>query len=116
LISMLSERSVWSQLMTGKTIEQICETLPDEFHQFVKDVGGELLRKFYAIEILVWDNYNAVIERLPKDFTRRDFAMEANKVDYFRSHMFMLLDGKDISELIWKQLKPAAKSEDGYPQ
>ncbi len=115
LISMLSERSVWSQLAEGKTILEICEALPDEFHQFVKDVGGELLRKFRDMEILAWDNYNAIIETLPKDFTRRDFAMEANKVDYFRSHMFMLLDGKSIDELIWKQLKPEAKKEDGYP-
>ncbi|AXH67344.1 RNA ligase [Streptomyces phage Wofford] len=116
MISMLSERSVWSQLSQGKTILEICEALPDEFHQFVKDVGGELLRQFRDTEILVWDHFNALIESLPSDFSRRDFAMKANGVDLYRSHMFNLLDGKSIDELVWKQLKPEAKKEDGYPQ
>ncbi|ASR77416.1 RNA ligase and tail fiber protein attachment catalyst [Streptomyces phage NootNoot] len=116
LISMLSERSVWSQLTEGKTILEICEALPDEFHQFVKDVGGKLLSDFERIEIEVRGIFHNLLSSMDEGFTRRDFAMKANGVDHYRSHMFNLLDGKDISELIWKQLKPAAKSEDGYPQ
>jgi RNA ligase len=116
LISMLSERSVWSQLKDGKTIEEICEALPDEFHQFVKDVGGDLLYKFQRIEIDVNLTFLELMASMPEAFTRRDFAMKANAVDLYRSHMFMLLDGKSIDELVWKQLKPAAKTEDGYPK
>jgi hypothetical protein len=41
--------------------------------------------------------------------------MMANGIDYFRIYMFNLLDGKSIDELIWKQIKPEAKKEDGYP-
>lgn len=116
LISMLSERSVWSQLTESKTLEEICEALPDEFHQFVKDVGGKLLSDYEAIEIKVRGIFHNLLSSMPEGFTRRDFAMEANKIDHFRPHMFTLLDGKSIDELIWKQLKPVAKSEDGYPQ
>lgn len=114
LISMLSERSVWSQLTEGKTILEICEALPDEFHQFVKDVGGKLLSDFEAIEIKVRGIFHNLLSSMPEGFTRRDFAMEANKVDLYRSHMFTLLDGKSIDELIWKQLKPEAKAKDEY--
>lgn len=116
LISMLSERSVWSQLKEGKTLEEICEALPDEFHQFVKDVGEELLRSKFNIEVDIMGKYHTLISSMPDGFTRRDFAMEANKIDHYRPHMFTLLDGNSIDELVWKQLKPAAKSEDGYPR
>ncbi|WZB39650.1 RNA ligase [Streptomyces phage Cursive] len=115
LISMLSERSVWSQLTEGKTILEICEALPDEFHQFVKDVGGKLLSDYEEIEIRVRGIFHNLLSSMDEGFTRRDFAMKANGVDLYRSHMFNLLDGKSIDELIWKQLKPAAKTEDGYP-
>lgn len=115
LISMLSERSVWSQLKDGKSIMEICEALPDEFHDFVRRVGWDLHQQFNHIEDAVLVAYNKLLKSLPENFTRRDFAMKANGVDYYRSHMFNLLDGKSIDELIWKQIKPEAKKEDGYP-
>lgn len=115
LISMLSERSVWSQLKDGKTIEEICEALPDEFHDFVKTVGAELISKYEGIRIDVAEIFDELMDSMQMNFTRRDFAMAANRIDYYRAHMFMLLDGKDISELVWKQIRPEAKSEDGYP-
>lgn len=115
LISMLSERSVWSQLKDGKSILEICEALPDEFHQFVKDVGQLMLDQFRHINYVVDKTYNALVESLPEGFTRRDFAMKANGVDFYRSHMFMMLDGKPVDELVWKQIRPEAKKEDGYP-
>lgn len=116
LISMLSERSVWSQLKDGKSILEICEALPDEFHQFVKDVGGKLLNDYEAIEIKVRGIFHKLLSSMPEGFTRRDFAMQANKIDHFRPHMFTLLDGRRIDELVWKQLKPESKKEDGYNQ
>lgn len=116
LISMLSERSVWSQLKDGKSILEICEALPDEFHQFVKDVGQLMLDQFRHINYVVDKTYTALVESLPEGFTRRDFAMKANGVDFYRSHMFMMLDGKPVDELVWKQIRPEAKKEDGYPQ
>jgi RNA ligase len=115
LISMLSERSVWSQLKDGKSILEICEALPDEFHQFVKDVGGKLLSDFETIDIKVRGVFNDLLSSMSQGFTRRDFAMAANKVDLYRSHMFMMLDEKSIDELVWKQIRPEAKKEDGYP-
>lgn len=116
LISMLSERSVWSQLKDGKSILEICEALPDEFHGFVRNVGGELLEQFEWVYGEAVSKYHSLIASLPVGFTRRDFAMKANGVDHYRSHMFMLLDGKPLDELVWKQLRPEAKMEDGYPE
>jgi RNA ligase len=116
LISMLSERSVWSQLKDGKSILEICEALPDEFHGFVKDVGGELLEQFEWVYGEAVGKYSDLFASLPIGFTRREFAMKANAVDHYRSHMFMLLDGKPLDELVWKSLKPESKKEDGYNQ
>jgi RNA ligase len=115
MISMLSERSVWSQLTEGKTILEICEALPDEFHGFVKDVGGKLLEDYERIEVEVYGIYQNLLTSLGEGFTRRDFAMAANRIDLYRSHMFNLLDGKSINELIWKQIRPEAKREDVHP-
>ncbi len=115
LISMLSERSVWSQLKDGKSIEQICEALPDEFHGFVKDVGGKLIAEFDSLHAEVDKVFRGLVDSLAEGFTRRDFAFAANGIDHFRPYMFNLLDGRSIDELVWKQLRPAAKTEDGYP-
>jgi RNA ligase len=115
LISMLSERSVWWSLKDGKTIEQICEALPDEFHGFVRDVGDKLLTEFGWLQVAIDRTYSNLIGSLPEGFSRKEFAFAANRIDHYRPHMFNMLDGKSTDELIWKQIKPEAKTEDGYP-
>ena len=121
LISMLSERSVWSQLKAGQSIMEICEALPDEFHDFVRNVGGELERSFSDILCIAEARFGEILRFMPENFDpkkrehRAIFARHANSVDHFRPHMFCLLDGHGIDELIWKQIKPETKKEDGYP-
>ncbi|QMP84305.1 RNA ligase [Streptomyces phage Coruscant] len=121
LISMLSERSVWSQLKDGQSIMEICEALPDEFHDFVRNVGGELEEKFFDIASVALKKFSEVMDLMPEDFDpqkrehRAMFAREANKIDHYRQHMFQMIDNKPFADLIWKQIKPEAKKEDGYP-
>lgn len=121
LISMLSERSVWSQLKDGQSIEDICVALPDEFHDFVRKVGGELEEKFMEIATVVCKRFVELMDLMPENFDpkirehRAMFAREANKIDFYRQHMFQMVDKKPFADLIWKQIKPEAKKEDGYP-
>ncbi|MEU4578985.1 RNA ligase [Nonomuraea sp. NPDC023979] len=42
VITGLNARGVWELLGEGKTVAEICEPLPDEFHAFVRTVADEL--------------------------------------------------------------------------
>lgn len=120
IVTGLSERRVWQALMVGQTPAQICEPLPDEFHVWVLDVAGRMLRQHadkktrlsimycntmeYAFQSGLiglhedgWD-----VSREQRGAVARLFQ-EADKDAWA---LFALLDGRDISEKLWKQLEP----------
>lgn len=106
LISNLSEKSVWSGLEGGKTPEELCDGLPDEFHGFVRETSARLLADFEDRLNRIEYKYMLLSVRsniAPED--RRGFAM-AVKDDPDKRYMFALLDEKSIAPMIWQEFKP----------
>lgn len=106
VITGLNARGVWDALGEGKTVADICEPLPDEFHQWVKDIAGNLLREAGDILDGAELAHEQILATLPAGWTRKDYALAAAK-STFRPWLFNLLDGRDPRPAIWKTLRPS---------
>lgn len=117
LISNLSEKSVWSGLAGRKTVEQLIEGLPDEFHGFVRETSAKLLDAFEARVDVIYNKYalytNTIFDWDGEKFTmdRKAFAMGV-KNDPDKAYMFAVLDGKAIAPMIWQELKPKGETNE----
>lgn len=106
IVTNLNERTVWEQISNGKTVDEICQPLPDEFHAWVAEVADDLFNKYRARMNEVVDEYNSIEPGLD----RKSFAMIASKSKN-AGYLFSLLDGKPIDSKIWSELKPAVNKE-----
>ena len=116
----LSERSTWEALGSGKGVDDLLEPLPDEFHQWTREVAhrlidtavvreGRLKRRYRGYVALMEDlisNPDVVTPTDPRG--QQKLFAEVVRDDPDRWAMFALRAGKDISERIWKDLKPEA--------
>lgn len=102
LISNLSEKSVWSGLAAGKTPEELCDGLPDEFHGFVRETSAKLLQDYANRDAQAFVKFHGYAHLTG---SRKDFAL-AVRNDSDKKYLFALLDGKDIGPIIWQELKP----------
>lgn len=106
-----NERTIWEHLASGAQLTDLAAGLPDEFHAWATSVGNELLRKHGALIEDAETAYRTLTEYvLPAGWGRKDFALEAAKHE-LRPALFSLLDGKDINEWIWKQIRPTTQKE-----
>lgn len=111
LISNLSEKSVWSGLEGGKTVEELIEGLPDEFHGFVRETSARLLQDFANRDAEITVKFHGYAHLA--DGLRKNFAKAVSN-DKDRAYMFAILDGKAVDKMIWQELKPKGE-ENGNP-
>jgi RNA ligase len=104
LISHLSEKSVWEQLVAGKTIEQIKAGIPDEFYGFIDKVATEIQMNAAKIVRTV-NGYMRRYEDHGLTNSRKEFALMVKDNDY-RKYLFAALDGKPIYPIALRDSKP----------
>lgn len=113
IVTGLSARRVYEALGSGQTVEEICAPLPDEFHQFVRDVAEYLNTKVQERFMLAVQGFD-YIENYLRDLReleqgdpgfRKEFALMA-KDSFYPSLLFLLLDDKDITGKIWRMFEP----------
>jgi RNA ligase len=110
LISHLSEKSVWEQLVAGKTIDQIKAGLPDEFYGFVDKTYEQIMENVGRIMQKVAIEFYNLREKFPEyarpqDVPRKDIAQEIVKSDN-KKYLFQMLDGKPIYPVALQDSKP----------
>jgi len=111
-ISNMTPKEAWRQLRAG-TFDEFAEALPDEFHDWAKGVEQELMDEFEAAwgeassrthELRLF--HNEVVGGRPRrelaEWVKREVRPEA------RGLVFGMLDGKDMSDSIWRMLEPKA--------
>jgi RNA ligase len=106
IVTGLNARTVWEALAGGGTVSDICESLPDEFHDWVRRIAGDLSARRDAVLSAARAEHDRIVAALPDQWTRRDYALAAAGSDH-RAWLFMLLDGKDPIPRIWRTLRPA---------
>lgn len=104
IMTNISTTSVWEVLSNGENMNDLLKDVPDEFYEKIKEYETELLNEFRCLKSEYEDHFES-IRRLG---TRKLFAQSATSFKY-PSILFGILDGKDISPIIWKITKPEFK-------
>lgn len=112
-ITGLNDRIIWERLRAGDDAADIKYGVPEEFWDYIDGVSSDLHNQAWELENMATAAYNRITDRLARDFgvgwTRKQFAEAASK-SVVRDLLFMLLDGRDIHDVIWKKLKPSAEN------
>ncbi len=98
IITRIQARDIWECLSQNQNLEQFLDSVPDEFYNWVKDTKQDLEAKYQAIETECRQAFKDLGDR-------RENAM------YFQTQkypgvLFLMLDNRDYSQVIWKLIKP----------
>lgn len=109
IVTRLNKRTVWEH-MNGPTgeVESLVSNLPEEHAQWVRDVRDELFASY--MELYLYVSETAMGRVNPKTMTRKEMALEiADEPSWCKSSIFMSLDNRDFTPVLWKQIKPAGE-------
>ncbi len=104
LLTQCTSRTIWELLRTEQSFDDLLQRVPDEFYTWVQQTRDELLAQFCAIET----QSRTVVERVRDLPTRKEQAAIILQ-ERSRAIMFLMLDGRDYKEAIWKLLYPPAE-------
>lgn len=107
LVTGLNERVVWEHLSSSGSTDDLVASIPDEFHEWVWEKASAL-RSLHAVKLRQAEITHAgILTQLPGRFGRGEYAAMAKRyTPDVMPLLFNLLDGKDPSPAIWKQLRP----------
>ena len=109
IMTEISTKSVWEVLSNGDNMEDLLKDVPDEFYTKIKEYENTLKNEFNTLkkeyEWIFNKVRNTYSEVYGKEFTRAEFASLAKRYKY-PSILFSMLDGKDVSPIIWKAIQP----------
>jgi hypothetical protein len=107
IITNCSSYDIWQNLMTFDRLpEEFLKDVPDEFYQWVKGTEEGLRHAFNSQLNL----HTAVMSSILRDGTldRKELAARVLETkDVNHGIVFGLIDGKDVTEKLWKLVKPA---------
>ncbi|GAA0824824.1 RNA ligase [Streptosporangium amethystogenes subsp. fukuiense] len=106
ILAGLNARVVWEELDAGKSVADICERLPDEFHGWVRDLAGRLGGRADEIVKEAESAHERIVAMLPEGWGRGEYAAAAARSP-MRKLLFLLLDGKDPRPAVWRSLRPS---------
>jgi T4 RnlA family RNA ligase len=106
IITRVQAKDIWECLSQNQNLDQFLDSVPDEFYNWVKDTRVKLETKYQEIETECQRVF-ATLEDVVTDpqANRREVAM------YFQTQkypgiLFLMLDGRDYTQVIWKLIKP----------
>ena len=105
ILTNISNRDIWEYLKDDKPLDDILDKVPDEFYDWVKGQVSMFTEMFNVTKTMT----EFIFYRDIKDtMTRREAAETIlSKDKNYHPILFKLLDGKDPSDLIWKNLYPS---------
>jgi T4 RnlA family RNA ligase len=104
IVTQISTIDIWEKLKNNEPLDEILERVPDEFFDWVRETAKDLTIRYENIQ-KDYMNYFLDITKKVVATNRKDFAEEARKYSH-PNLLFNLLDGKDLSQTIWKIIKP----------
>lgn len=110
ILTNVSTLSVWEALANGQGIEAWIDHVPDEFYTWVHKVVHRLESDYTSIVDRVESDFEWVLRRVKRPETdvqkrRKEFALLARETPH-PDLLFRLYDDKDISEAVWKLVRP----------
>lgn len=113
LVTGLNARAVWQLMVDGKKIKEILDGIPDEFHDWLREVYLSISAEVHSVISACCQEFDDIMEKLEqdveavKDNPKKAFALIA-KTSPNKGYLFRLWDGKDIRDEVLKNAKPAA--------
>jgi RNA ligase len=102
----LSTTAVWEVLSNGGSMDDLLKDVPDEFYQKIKEYEDELSYLFNSIVSDYFIHFWTIQSKVGYVSNNRgEFASLAKQYQY-PSILFAMLDGKDITPIISKIIKP----------
>lgn len=105
LLTGINTKHVWEILAAGKDPAAEFASAPDEFHGWLRGQMETLFNQYEQVEQDALAAFHDLVDRLPVGFDRRTFA-EAAAHHPLKVYLFLLLDERNLSEAIWKTLRP----------
>jgi T4 RnlA family RNA ligase len=106
ILTRVQAKDIWECLSQNQDLEQFLDSVPDEFYSWVKSVKADLEAQYQAIEA----DGRARFQDLGES-TEQMLRNRKTTAAYFQTQpnpklLFLMLDGRDYSSVIWKQIKP----------
>jgi RNA ligase len=118
IVTGLTPRRIWESMKEGKTLEDLLEIVPDEWHDWLSETYQAILDAYWDTYTEISSQFDSIILDIHHwwlDTTdlgfkraRKAFAEHVKGMQY-QGFMFMLLDNKDISEKVWELVRPEAE-------
>lgn len=107
-MSEMSTTAVWECLKNGTSVTEKLQDFPDEWFHLIREYEQELIQNSIDLFIDVDRTYRIMTQGLPNNIDGGSFArlIKGHKYEHY---FFSLRNGKDITERIWKNLKPTYK-------
>ena len=104
ILTNVSNRDIWEYLRAGKPLDEILDKVPDEFYDWVKSEESKFLEMYRITDTMCQLTFMNIIK---PEMTRKESALKIKeqKLD-LQALLFRMLDNKDYSDLIWKNLYP----------
>jgi T4 RnlA family RNA ligase len=98
VLTRVQAKDIWECLSQNQDLSQYLDSVPDEFYTWVKTVKADLEAQYREIEAECQKNFKDLGDRKT---TAAYFQTQPNaKV------LFLMLDRRDYSQVIWRQIKP----------
>lgn len=110
IVTGLNPRVVW-EAMVGGRLDELLEPLPDEFHAWATGIAAGLTARVDALTAEVEREFQRTVAGLPEGWARKDFALAVARHPR-RGCLFLRLDGKDYTPLLWQQVRPSFDAEE----
>lgn len=102
IITQISSVDIWERLKNKESLDEILESVPDEFFDWVRSLESDLKSQYKTLEREYRLIYSTITQNVK---TRKEFAEMAKKFKH-PNLLFSMADNKDYSEGIWKLLRP----------
>jgi T4 RnlA family RNA ligase len=98
IITRIQAQDIWECLSQNQDLDQFLDSVPDEFYNWVKDTKLELEIKYQEIETECKSAF--------KDLENRKESAMYFQTQKYPGVLFLMLDNRDYSQVIWKLIKP----------
>lgn len=100
ILTGMSIKGVWEMLSTGGSLD--LDGLPDDFIAWFRKERDKIQQEFLTIERRVRNIFDGIGHKN----SRKEYAAEFLKHKPITTALFLLLDGNDYHQFIWKLCKP----------
>jgi RNA ligase len=98
VLTRIQAKDIWECLSQKQDLSQFLDSVPDEFYTWVKTVKADLEAQYQTIE--------TEARRVFKDLGDRKQTAAYFQTQANAKILFLMLDGRDYSQVIWRQVKP----------